>query len=98
MNNYFYADTRNLIAVINVSYLCHPITPHKTCKRIVISVRAKLNYILFIRELKISVIVLAVIRRVKNCEVRSHVSEHFITLKDETSMFTVKACTVIQFR
>ena len=86
----------NLTAVIKVSYLCHTITPHKTCKHIGISVRNKLNYILFNRELKISGITLAVIRGGKNGKVRSHVSEHFINLQDKISMSTVKSCIIIQ--
>jgi hypothetical protein len=87
---------RNLTVLINVSYLCHNLTLHKTCKPIGILVRAKLNYILFNRELKISGIVLAVIRRGKNCEVRSNVSENFINVQDKMSMSTVKSCTIIQ--
>jgi hypothetical protein len=85
-----------LLLYINVSYLCHIITLRKTSKHFGILVRAKLNYILFNRELKISDIVLAVIRRGKNCEVRSHVSEHFINLQDKMSMSTVKSCTIIE--
>lgn len=70
-NNYSYAVLRNLTVVINLSYLCHSIAPHKMCKLISISVRAKLNCVLFNWELKIFGVVLAVIRSVKYYEVRN---------------------------